>query len=53
MPLSGRDLCRPNLRFMIKILNQQLVIPDFVTFRSGPLPHVLPGDIVCLLHTVD
>ena len=26
--------CRPNLRFLLKILNHQLVVPDFVTFRS-------------------
>ena len=23
---------RPNLRFMLKVLNEQLVIPDFQTF---------------------
>lgn len=26
------DKCRPNLRFMIKLLCRQLVVPDFVTF---------------------
>lgn len=26
--------CRPNLRFMIKVLHSQLVVPDFMTFAD-------------------
>ena len=29
---SFTAICRPNLRFMIKLLCRQLVVPDFMTF---------------------